>query len=126
MSLLENKVADDSEDPSIVERLGSQVAWGIFEDIDTVAVALVVLAAGSIAAVLELVQGLAAVAQLGTGQGFDPTMDMVTVLEKCLPAGEEDKTEVKSTFIEISSHSYHHSATCSRDFPKSFASKPSA
>lgn len=85
---LENKVADDFEDPSIVEVPDWQVEWDIFVGIDTVAVALVDREADSIAVAMELDQRSRLVAvHPCMAPDFDP-MDKVIVLVMGSPAGD--------------------------------------
>lgn len=86
LNSLENKVADDFGDPSIVEVPDLQVEWDIFEGIDTVAVALADREADSIAVAMELVQRSHLVAPC-MARDFDP-MDKVIVLVMGSPAGD--------------------------------------
>jgi hypothetical protein len=81
--LLENtKACDFADHPLAVEDFGSLEVLDIFADIDTAAVALEDLEVDSIAADLELDQGLAA-AQFDKVQGFDLMWGMVIVRVLC-------------------------------------------
>jgi hypothetical protein len=79
-SLLENKVAYGFEDPLIAEVPDSLAELDIFEDIDTVAVALVDQAVGLSAVAMKLGHYLEAV-RLCMDPDFDPMKGMVIVLE---------------------------------------------
>jgi hypothetical protein len=82
-NLLENKVVDDFEDPLIVEVPDWQAELDIFEDIDTVAVALEGRVADLFAVAMEPDQhSHLVVVHPCTVQDFDPK-DKVIVLEMC-------------------------------------------
>lgn len=84
-NLLESRVAGDFEGPSTAEVPDWQAELDIFEDIDTVAVALEGREVDSIAVAMVPAQRLEA-AHPCTVRDFDPK-DRVIVLEMCLPAG---------------------------------------
>lgn len=104
-------MAGDFEDPSIA---GWPVELDIFEDIDTVAAALVDQGVGLTAAVVELVQH--SEVQLDKDQDFDLMLGMVIVLEMHSPVEQSKIIVITPIYLRL----HNHFETCSRDFLNRF------